>query len=237
MRAISHLHDFLSELPQDVREEIQQRSIERRVVKAQTVYRQGDSPDELYQLQQGSIKLCNFTKDGKEIVSAEFRKGDWIGEMGIIDGLPRVSYAIALEDSTLRVLSKHHFGELIEKHPVILQKMSMMLCRRLRMAYLMHEESSSLNMHQRLARAIHRLSYSHGQHDENLQLYIAFSQEDLGKMLGVSRQSINKGIKLLVEQQLITLKYGKIFIQDTNALHEQYETLMGAEQIAAFYEQ
>lgn len=237
MKTISHMHDFLSGLPEPVREAVKQRCFERKVAKGEAVYRQGDEPGEMYQLLQGAVKLCNYTLDGREIVSAEFLGEDWMGEMGLIDGLPRVSHAIASQDSTLRVLSKANFDELVAQYPQISQQMNIMLCRRLRMAWLMREEGSSLSMHQCLARAIHRLAYSHGLSDTSKGLYIAFSQEELGKMLGVSRQSINKGIKPLVEEGLIQLQYGKIFIKNLEGLHEKYESLMGMEQIAAVYDQ
>lgn len=236
MEAISHLHDFLSALPAPVREEVEQRCFVRHVVKGEAIYRQGDAPNEMYQLLKGGVKLCNYTLDGKEIVGAEFLSRDWMGEMGIIDGLPRVSHAIAVKNSTLRVLSKKHFNELIAKHPSISLQLNIMLCRRLRMAWLVREEGSSLSMRECLARAIHRLSYSHGLTDPLKGLYIAFSQEGLGKMLGVSRQSINKGLKPLVDEGLIDVQYGKIFIQNLSGLHEKYESLMSMEQIVAVYD-
>lgn len=236
MKTISHMHDFLSGLPEPVREAVKQRCFERKVAKGEAVYRQGDEPTEMYQLLQGGIKLCNYTLDGREIVGAEFLAQDWLGEMGVIDGLPRVSHAIALRDSTVRVLSKSNFDELAAQYPQISQQLNIMLCHRLRMAWLMREEGSSLSMRQCLARAIHRLSYSHGLTDPARGLYIAFSQEQLGKMLGVSRQSINKGIKSLVDEGLIELQYGKIFIKNLEGLHEKYEGLMGVEQISAVYD-
>lgn len=237
MKTILHMHDFVSGLPVAVQKEIDERCYECHVVKGQAVYRQGDVPTEMYQLLRGGVKLCNYTLDGREIVSTEFLSSDWMGEMGMIDGLPRVSHAIAIKDSTLRVLSKAHFDELVEKYPAVSQQLNIMLCRRLRMAWLLREEGSSLSMHQCLARAIHRLSYSHGLRDQEQRLYIAFSQEELGRMLGFSRQSINKGVRTLVAEGLVDLQYGKIFIQNLQGLHEKYESLIGIEQMAAVYDE
>lgn len=236
MEAISNLHDFLNGLSDEIRSEVDKYSTERKVASGSAFYRQGDDSIEIYQLLEGSVKLCNYTIDGREIVSAEFRPGDWLGEMGVIDGSCRVSHAVAIQDCIVRVLAKRHFDRLTDTYPVIAKQLNVMLCRRLRMAWLMREESSSLTMHQCLARAIHRLSYSHGHECENRGRYIAFSQEELGRMLGVSRQSINKGLKLLVDEQLIEHSYGKIYIKDIDALHEKYQGLIGAQQIAAIYD-
>ncbi len=236
MKEISNMHDFLSDLSEEIRVEVIKLCSERRITSGSAIYRQGDDSTEMYQLLEGNVKLCNYTIDGREIVSAEFRRGDWIGEMGVIDGASRVSHAVAVQDSVVRVLSKRNFDDLADTYPVINKQLNIMLCRRLRMAWLMREEGSSLTMHQCLARAIHRLSYSHGQLGEDGSRYIAFSQDELGRMLGVSRQSINKGLKSLVDEQLIDHHYGKIFIKDINALHEKYESLIGIEQIIAVYD-
>ena len=103
------MHDFISDLPDAVREEMESLSTIRRVKKGEAVYAKGDESIELYQLLQGAIKLCNYSLDGKEILMGEFRPGDCFGEMGLIDGLPRTSFAVAVRDSRVRVLSKPNF--------------------------------------------------------------------------------------------------------------------------------
>ena len=71
----------------------------------------------MFQLITGGVKLCNYSIDGREFVAAEFRPGDCVGEMGLIDGLPRVSHAVATADSLLRVLRKEDFDYLVVHYP------------------------------------------------------------------------------------------------------------------------
>lgn len=236
LKQIPHFHDFIAGLPTPVREELERLSSVRAVDKDQAIYRQGDPAAEMYQLIEGAVKMCNYTADGKEVVTGSFRAGDCFGEMGLIDGLPRISHAIAIEPATLRVLPAAHFNELYRKYPEISQQLNLMLCRRVRLLYALSEEASSLNLHQRLARALHRLSCSHGFRDQHDALYIGTSHEELGKMLGASRQSISKELKALEGEGVIALRYGKIYILDVPSLNDKYEDLMGMEQIAAVYD-
>ena len=236
MKTIPHMHDFISELPEGVRREIESRSRQRKACKGETVYCQGDTPNEMYQLVTGGIKLCNYSIDGREFVAAEFRCGDCVGEMGLIDGLPRVSHAVATEDSLLRVLRKEDFDALVASHTEFAQQVMLTLCRRLRWAYGLTAEASGLALQQRLALQLFRLGQSHGVLDDAGSLYISISQEQLGRMLGASRQTINKELKSLVEEGSVDLRYGKIYLNNLDELCEKYELMLGGEQITAAYQ-
>lgn len=236
MKTIPHMHDYFSGLPESVREEVESRSRHRKVRRDEPVYRQGDLPTEMYQLLSGGIKICNYSLDGREFVTAEFRAGDCVGEMGLIDGLPRVSHAIATEDSELRVLSKSDFDELVKEYPEFSNQVMLTLCRRLRWAYGLNAEASGLLLQQRLALHLFRLAQSHGNLDEEGNLYISISQEQLGRMLGASRQTINKELKVLMKDGYVDLRYGKIYLSDLEDMCRKYELILGGEQITAAYD-
>nr|WP_241263037.1 Crp/Fnr family transcriptional regulator [Parahaliea mediterranea] len=228
------MHDFVSGLPAEGREAFERLSTLISVAAGSPVYRQGDESNEVYQLVEGAVRLCNVTEEGREVVTAEFQAGDCIGEMGMVDNLPRVSYAIASRDSVLRVLSRKHFEELTLQFPELKDLLLLTLCRRLRALYALHEEIS-LSLHQRVARAVLRLAYTHGCNEGEGRLYIKLSQEDLGCMLGATRQSINKELQVLKRAGVLTLEYGRIYVTDLASLEQGYEYLTGMEQITATY--
>ncbi|WP_170150183.1 Crp/Fnr family transcriptional regulator [Parahaliea mediterranea] len=235
MRVIPHMHDFVSGLPPAGREAFERMSSLRQVAAGSAVYRQGDSSDEVYQLVAGVVQLCNYTEDGREIITAQFRAGDCIGEMGMIDGLPRVSHALALEDCVLRVLGRRQFEALVAEFPELNQTLLLTLCRRLRALYALHEEGG-LNLHQRVARAIHRLAFTHGRYDEDNARYVDLSQEELARLMGASRQSINRELQALRKAGVVELRYGRIYVNDLEKLAKNYGYLTGMEQITTAYD-
>ena len=237
MKVIPHMHAFVSELSPEAQETFIQLSTARRLAKGEAVYRQGDSPDEIYKIIDGCIKLCNYSLEGREVITGELRAGDCFGEMGLLDELPRVSCAIATQDSVLRVLSTERFEELVARHPEVMRKMAVMLCRRVRYLYALNEEASELTLHQRVARAVLRMAYSRSSDPSGREVYIAISQEELGQMLGASRQSVNKELKTLQAEGIIELRYGRIYIRDFDKLKIHYEYLLGTEQITPGYEE
>lgn len=149
-------------------------------------------------------------------IMGEFRPGDSFGDMGIIDGLPRVSHAVAAKNSRGSVVSKQDFENLCDEYPEIYHQLTRMMCRRVRFLYSLNEDSVGLKLQVRLARTLHRLAYSHGFRNELGEIYIEISHEGLSNMLGASRQSISKELKLLEREEEIELRYGKICIRDTD---------------------
>jgi CRP-like cAMP-binding protein len=236
MKVIQHMHDFVSELSPEARARFEALCTQRAVSKGEAVYRQGDAPNELYQVAEGAVKICNFSLEGREVVTGQFQPGDCFGEMGLIDGLPRVSHAIASRDTVLRVLSKARFDELTREFPAVDRQLALMLCRRVRYLYALNEEASELSLNQRVARTVLRMAYSRASPNVERELYISISQEEMGQMLGASRQSINKELKALAADGTIELRYGRIYIRDLERLKDQYEYLLGLEPITPGYQ-
>lgn len=235
MKAIPNLHNFIDALPEDIRKEIASMTISRKVAMDEPIYRQGDESNELYQLLEGTIRVCNYTTDGKEVVTGYFRPGDCFGEMGLIDDLPRMNHAIANKPSKVRVLSKQHFEQLYEKHPEISHELNVMFCHRIRLLYALSEDANSLSLIQRLAKLLHRMVYSHGVTDADGSLYIGSSHEEFGRMLGASRQSVSKELKVLESEGSVENCYGKIYVRNLKSLKMKYENLLGLEQLTPSY--
>ncbi len=230
------MHDFIGKLSAELQAEFEQLSVSRRVVEGAAVYRKNDPSNEMYRLVDGAVRICNYSMDGSEIITGEFRSGDCFGEMGLIDELPRMSHAVASKDSSLRVLNKHHFHELCIRYPELSRELNRVLCSRVRFLHSLNEEAAGLNLHERLARVIQRLAISHGNSDDGQGTTIEISHEDLSKMLGASRQSVSKELKALEREGDIELRYGKIHVCNLDKLEQKYETAIGMEQLASVYE-
>ena len=232
MKTLAHFHNFIEPLPQALQDAITARFSQRQVAEGAFIYRQGEESRELFQLLEGSVRICNYTVEGKEAATVVFRPGDCFGELGVIDGLPRASYAVAERDCVLHVLHKRDFDELYEQYPELGRQLTLMLCRRVRVLVGMNEDAISLSLYERLGRSLQRFTYSHGRKNEEGLIEIEVSHEDLGKNLGASRQSISKELKQLEAQGMVKVAYGRIVILDLEQLTERFETLLGMEPVA-----
>ncbi len=80
------------------------------LTKGQYLFRQGEAATSAYILNSGTIGIFK-EQDGKKVPVMRIKKGEFFGEMAIIDGRPRRNSAMALEDCTLSLVSKDMIEE------------------------------------------------------------------------------------------------------------------------------
>jgi CRP-like cAMP-binding protein len=208
----------------------------RQVPAGEAVYALGSPPDACYMIRRGRVRICNFTESGREVSMGELLEGDCLGEIGIIDGLPRFNTAIASEDSELLMLARPDFDRLYRAHPEIARQLNRQLAYRVRLMYMHAEEANSLSLAQRLARTLARIGYSAGEPQESGEILVRpLSHEALANMLGASRQAVSQEMKQLERTGLVRISYGKVYIRDIETLIKPVETLIGGEPVVSAY--
>src|SRR6266496_1411249 len=101
--------------------------------KAKTsLFRAGDEGDAMYLIEQGKVRICVQATDGREMTLTEFGRGDFFGDMALLDGQRRSADAIVAEDARLAVLSREHFLSFMRSSPDIALEMLTALANRLR---------------------------------------------------------------------------------------------------------
>lgn len=221
MQPISNLHDWLSYLPSTIRQEVKRAMKTIVLLDGENIYAQHDAPQNLYQIEQGKVRACNYSEKGKEIVYAIFNPGDCFGELSLIDGEPRHSHMFALGATTLNVLHKSAFTQLYNQHIEIPQSLNLMLSKRLRFAFAATENFTLLSLRERLAHYLISIAVQSPEFHEKQRKsrwIIDITQENLSKMLFTSRQSVSKELKYFESIQAIEIKYGKIYLVDMDKL-------------------
>lgn len=86
----------------------------------------------------GLVKVTKVDSEKRVKTICEIGPGRTVGEMSIVDGLPRSASAVATEDTTVLVLTKENFELLINDNPklgiILLQKIAQMISQRLRVS-------------------------------------------------------------------------------------------------------
>lgn len=214
---------WFAELPDVVLDELATSAQRRQLKDGELLYRHGDQPTGLFGIVKGRIRICSTSPEGKELTATFFEAGDWLGEISIFDGLPRLSDAIAFGDSEVLVISRQAILALLERQPELYAPFVRILCRKLRMALEGMSDLMLLPLSQRLAKRLLALARDYGKaHGEGVLIDLHLPQDELGRMMGASRQSVSKELKLLERAGLLKLAYGQIIIVD----REQLEALL-----------
>ena len=97
----------------------------------QILFKSGDAGDSMYLIERGRVRI-SMKSAGEEIILAELGRGDFFGEMALIDREARSANAIVMEPSRLAVLSREHFLTFLSSSSNVALEMLTALTRRLR---------------------------------------------------------------------------------------------------------
>jgi len=96
------------------------------------VIKEGDLGDCAYIVDAGSLEVSKINDQNNKQVLGRLKENDIFGELGLIDGLPRSATVTALEDCTIKVLTKDSFNSLAKNRPEALMPIFKVLASRLR---------------------------------------------------------------------------------------------------------
>ncbi len=89
----------------------------RSYVQGEYIFYQGDPGIGLYIIRDGDVRIQRDSDGGEKVILATFSKGDFFGELALVDGEKRSASAIAQSDVRVSVIFKPDLDEFIEKYP------------------------------------------------------------------------------------------------------------------------
>jgi CRP/FNR family transcriptional regulator, cyclic AMP receptor protein len=199
--------------------EVVQLSRTRRLHKGAMLFQQGDEGDALYGVIEGLVRISITGEHGKELILGLMEPGDIFGEIALLDGLPRTADAYAAEETLLLMIDRAQFVTLLEREGRLARHVIELLCERLRTNTEQLGEHAFMNLGARLARKLFALSVAHGRHEQQeITIDVRLSQTELAQMLGVTREAVNKQLKLWSREGVLRFDRGRITIADAKRL-------------------
>jgi len=172
----------------------------------------GDNSDALYFVISGSVSVIIEDQDGRELVLAYLHAGDFFGEMGLFDGQDvRTAWVKAKEESEIAEISYSKFMTLTQSKPELLLKLASQMAQRLNKTSQKVGDLAFLDVTGRVARALLELASEPAAmtHPDGMQIKI--TRQELGRIVGCSREMVGRVIKVLEEQGLIDVS-GKTMV-------------------------
>lgn len=170
------------------------------------LFHRGDRSDGCYVVVDGALKISTETLHGEETLIAMLAMGDVVGEMGLIDGLPRSATVTALKPSSLAYLSTRDFTRFAENNPAVYRHMLRIVSTRLRLSNDHFSAHLLLPLGGRLARVMLLLSDCLGQplDDGRILIRQKITQAELALMSGSSREHVNRVLNDWRKKKIVT---------------------------------
>ena len=173
----------------------------------------GDVPDVLYYIQSGSVTVLIEDEDGHEIVLAYLNAGDFFGEMGLFGSNPnRSAYVRAKTQCELAEISYSKFRQVASENPDILFELATQMALRLRRTSRKVGHLAFMDVTGRIARTLLDLCNEPDAmtHPEGMQIRI--TRQELGRIVGCSREMVGRVLKNMEEEELISAKGKNIVV-------------------------
>jgi len=177
----------------------------------QTLFEQGDESDGLYLIVSGIVRIFLQAEDTREATINLLEDGEIIGEMSLLDGLPRSAGAAALTEVKLVFIPREPFLELLDSSPKLARAIILMLCERLRAANAQVDQAIFHDLRHRLVVLLRQLAIMHGHIEQDVAVVdLELTQGTLAQMLGASREAVNKQLRSLAKEGKIAMEGAQI---------------------------
>ena len=168
----------------------------RRLTDGALMSSRGAPAEEWCGVAKGAVRVSSVSLSGKQITLTYVEPGVWFGDIALFDGLPRTHDANAHGETSLLVVRKPDFKQLLSLHTELYEALLRLNCRRLRLMFDVVEDLNTRPLASRLAKQVLLLARSYGiAQGEEIRIGLALAQEDLAQLLGASRQRVNQELK------------------------------------------
>jgi CRP/FNR family transcriptional regulator, cyclic AMP receptor protein len=221
MRGVLQSHYVFGKLNPEQIGRLMSCTVEKSVARGTIIVAKDDPGSSLFAIRKGLVKITVPSVDGHDAVFNLMTDGDIFGEIALLDGRPRTADAVAVTDCEMFIIERRDFLPLVQEEPQIALKLIEILCARLRQTTQQAESLMFLRLPGRLAKALLRLSFGDGATAERK---IAITQKDLGNIIGMSRETTNRQLRLWEERNWVRLERGRVVILSVKALERIAES-------------
>ena len=175
------------------------------------VLREGEKSDSLYIILYGKVKVYVSEKNGNEAILNIQGRGEFFGEMALLDDAPRSASVMTMEPTRLSIMTKAAFRDCLAAHPDLAYDLIRMLTQRVRTLTENVRNLALLDVYGRVARTLLHLATLSG---NKLIVEQKLTHQEIANMVGASREMVSRILKDLANKGYITVARRRITINE-----------------------
>lgn len=206
---------LLDSLGDDERREVLSATRRRRYGRGELVVREGDPSDSLHLVESGRLAVQVSTADGDHATINLLGRGDYFGELSLLDGHPPVRSAtiVALEPAETLSLSAGQFQTLRTRHQAADRLLLRLMAERIEELSARVLEATYESLDQRVYRRLTELARLYDD-DRGAVVTVPLTQEAIAQLVGGTRQSVNQVLQRLAAREVVEIGRGWVRIVD-----------------------
>lgn len=182
----------------------------RTVPKNTFIVSEGDTSDLMYFIKEGQVNVMVQDNKCNEFILANLKRGDFFGEVSLLDDNPRSADIVTLEKSVFAVLHKNDIQQLIENNHTFVKNIIKYLCNRIRFVSSIAQSLALMDVYGRLV----KLLYDRAIQNESGKLVIEpmLTKQTIASQIGCRRESVSRIFKELYTGKYLIREKNRIII-------------------------
>ena len=195
-------------------------SAPRRYRHGEVVVGQGQAVTCLRLVVSGAIRLSAVVRSGREVVVGLLGPGEVFGEVALLGGGPSPVRAQAVGTETAVVaIPLETLREIVLHRPATAEELLRLVANRLHHTAVALEQTLAHDVPARVSLRLRDLAHRHGTADGNgVALPPRLTQDELGRMVGATRESVNRTLSSLAARGLVRVEDRRYVLPDPEAL-------------------
>jgi CRP-like cAMP-binding protein len=193
----------------------------------QCLFLADDPGDSCYRVEVGLLKVTMVSRSGIERILSFIGRGEIVGELAILDGLPRSASVVAVRDTELSRLTRAQFDAFAERHPQLYKSLITLLTQRLRETNVSVAAGSFLSLRGRVALSLLELADHFGRKvgPDRIVVEHKIAQGDLAAMAGIARENVNRVLKDWERRKIVSCRSGYYCLEKISKLQREVHQL------------
>jgi CRP-like cAMP-binding protein len=211
---------FLSNLPMNDLQELSALCQAEQLQRNTIIYHKGDASTHLHILLRGSVKICSFSEDGREIIKEMLGPVTLFGDLGLFGEKLRQENALSMQEEVhLLRIPNEGFRHLLQKHPTLSLDIVDWLGLRLRRTEARLEALMFKDARERIIDFLKDSAENQGKKiGFEMLIKHSMTQQDIANYTGTSRQTVTSVLNELRKLNLIYFNRRSILIRDMERL-------------------
>lgn len=204
---------------------ISSRMIKKNFETGSLIFMENSEGEKCFFVSEGSVKVTRLSKDGKEVILAMLNKGEFFGEMALLDGESRSANVIALEKTEVLTLNRKDFLSVLEEYPQIAIQLLKEMAHRLRKSDRQIASLSLSDAEKRIALCILRFADEQGViKNGEVNIPKIPIQQDIANMSGTSRETVSRALNLLEKEKFIRREGRELVIKNYKRFVKEFDS-------------
>jgi CRP/FNR family transcriptional regulator len=184
---------LFSDLLPEEKSRLNQIITEKHFKKNSVILMEDESKSFMYVIFSGKIKVIRITADGKEQILVIRKRGDFFGEMTLLDGKSQPATVVAMEDAAVGLISKVDFEQYFMKDANVLKHIITMLCERLRDSWVMLRVLGMPDAETRVRAVLSHISSVYGIKDvRGIIIPFKLTHKEIADFAALARETVSR---------------------------------------------